>query len=207
MGAQGRVVIAVVGRKGGAGKTTTAFNLAGALAEKGHAVRLVDLDPQSSLARLAPGVGVLDYGALAEKHAGRGNTARWLAEALPREGYVVVDTPPHLGAIMDAAIAVADRVLLPTRLAQQDIDSLLDTLSHCPGGALIVPNAVSSRYRIHRDMVAELRRVYGSAVSMREIPESVVVQEALNASQPVVRYRRRSAPAAAYRALVAEVAP
>ncbi len=207
MNGRGRVVIAVVGRKGGAGKTTTAFNLAGALAEKGYAVRLVDLDPQSSLARLAPNEGVLDYGAMAEKHAGRGNVAGWLAEALPDEGYIVIDTPPHLGAIMDAAIAVADRVVLPTRLAQQDIDSLLDTLNRCPDGALIVPNAVSSRYRIHRDMVTELRRVYGPAVSSYEIPESVVVQEALNASQPVVRYRRRSAPAVAYRALVAEVAP
>jgi chromosome partitioning protein len=55
--------IAVVGRKGGAGKTTTAFNLAGALALQGQRVLLVDMDPQASLTgillgeRSARGIG------------------------------------------------------------------------------------------------------------------------------------------------------
>jgi len=43
------IVIAVVGRKGGAGKTTTVFNLAGALAARELRVLMVDLDPQASL--------------------------------------------------------------------------------------------------------------------------------------------------------------
>jgi chromosome partitioning protein len=42
-------IIAVVGRKGGAGKTTTAFNLAGAMAAAEQRVLLVDMDPQASL--------------------------------------------------------------------------------------------------------------------------------------------------------------
>jgi len=45
-------IIAVAGRKGGAGKTTTALNLAGVLVERGLRVLLVDLDPQASLTRL-----------------------------------------------------------------------------------------------------------------------------------------------------------
>ncbi len=43
------LIIAVVGRKGGAGKTTTTFNLAGALAACDLRVLMVDLDPQASL--------------------------------------------------------------------------------------------------------------------------------------------------------------
>jgi len=43
------LIIAVVGRKGGAGKTTTTFNLAGALAARALRVLMVDLDPQASL--------------------------------------------------------------------------------------------------------------------------------------------------------------
>ena len=40
--------IAVVNRKGGSGKTTTAVSLAAALAERGLPILLVDLDPQGS---------------------------------------------------------------------------------------------------------------------------------------------------------------
>jgi len=206
-----RLVIAVVGRKGGAGKTTTAFNLAGVLAEKGAPVTLFDLDPQQSLSRLMEGrtpwgATVLPLGPAAASQDGR-QVAPWLGSLLDREhGYVVIDTPPQLGAIIEAAIARADRVVIPTRLAQQDIDSLLDTLTLCPAGALIVPNLYANRRTLHRAAVAALRESYGDEVAKKEIPDSAVIEEALNAGSPVVRFSRRSAPAVAYRALAAEVA-
>ncbi|MDZ4772700.1 MAG: ParA family protein [Planctomycetota bacterium] len=52
-------VFAFVNQKGGCGKTTTAVNLAGALAVRGSRVLLVDLDPQAH-ATMALGHAVLD---------------------------------------------------------------------------------------------------------------------------------------------------
>ena len=44
-------VICVINRKGGVGKTTTTFNLAGGLADLGKQVLVIDMDPMGSLCR------------------------------------------------------------------------------------------------------------------------------------------------------------
>lgn len=58
-------LLSLVNQKGGCGKTTTAVNLAGALAARGERVLLVDLDPQAH-ATMALGCALVDEPSIAD---------------------------------------------------------------------------------------------------------------------------------------------
>ncbi len=95
-------IVAIVNRKGGSGKSTTTLNLAGALAERGLKVLVVDLDPQASLTRLLTrdpvefGVGTCI------------SAPGQLASGLIRETAAGVDLLPGDRSIEAAALALSD---------------------------------------------------------------------------------------------------
>ena len=65
--------ICLFNHKGGVSKTTTAFNIGWALADKGKKVLLVDLDSQCNLTGLVLGYGAIDDDDMAAFYSSRSN--------------------------------------------------------------------------------------------------------------------------------------
>ncbi len=110
-------VLSLVNQKGGCGKTTTAVNLAGALAARGEPVLLIDLDPQAH-ATLALGCAILDEPSIAEVLL---DEARPIEAIQPAPGGIdLLPASPRLGEFED----VSERLLHPEQRLSRSITAL-----------------------------------------------------------------------------------
>ena len=119
-------VIAVVGQKGGVGKTTTAMNLAAALA-RANRVLVVDVDPQQSATRWAERAGDdLPFDFTANQDP---DVIKQLREI--EYDIVLIDTPgSHENTgVLDAVLQSADFVILPVEASTMAIESIADTVA------------------------------------------------------------------------------
>ncbi len=117
--------IAIIGsNKGGCGKTTTATNLAVALAKRGGEVCLVDADPQRSASRwyaereaanLEPTITLI------EKRDNISSTLRTLSEKFD---YVIVDVAGRNSRELITGATVAHVIIAPHQCSQLDLDTL-----------------------------------------------------------------------------------
>lgn len=116
-------VVAVVNTKGGVAKTTTSVLLACAFSAHGS-VEVRDADPQGSAtewAERAEDAGTpLPFEVVIANQRSLGRPAR--------ADWVVIDTPPGHAQIVDAAIAAADFVIIPSTPTGLDIDRMWATL-------------------------------------------------------------------------------
>ena len=246
-------VITVANQKGGVGKTTTVINLGAALAEKGHDVLLIDLDPQGALS-ISLGIPSysLDktiYQALMDSevsiadiivpvrerlHVAPANIDLSAAElelvaAIAREyvlrealtpirddyAFVLIDTPPSLGLLTVNALTAADGVIIPLQceyLAMRALRLLLNTINTVKAKLNrelrilgILPTMYDTRTIHSREVLEEIRSVFGPLVFDTVIKKSVRFAEAPVAQKPILEYDKRHEGAQAYRKLAQEV--
>lgn len=154
-------VVAIINQKGGVGKTTTAVNLASALAISGRKVVLIDMDPQGNA---TTGLGV-------EKKQGVCNSYGVLIGAKKLEEATVDSNIPNLKVVpstidLSAAeieLVYQDRRESKLKFALQNADSEYIFLDCPPGFGLITLNALNAANKIIIPLQCEFYALEGLA--------------------------------------------
>jgi chromosome partitioning protein len=161
--------IAIIGQKGGSGKTTVALGLAVTAAKVGHLVAVIDLDPQATAAnwkdrREADNPAVIS--------AQTARLAATLADAQKGGAdLVIIDTPGKSDSAAIEAARVADLVILPVRAQVFDLETLraVSDLLRVAGNppALVVLNGIHPQATRAAE---ETKAVIGSTFGLEVCP-------------------------------------
>jgi chromosome partitioning protein len=204
------LVVTIAQRKGGAGKSTLAAQLAVAWAKERLRVAVLDIDPQGSLAgwadlrraRLGEAAIGFDFVALPGWRA-----AQWIADRARHCDLVVIDSPPHVETEARIAVRAAGLVLIPVQPSPLDLWATEATLAMVRDErrpVLAVLNRVPPRGVATERIAACLVEMSAPAAAAR-IGNRVALVRAMTEGLGVIETAAGSPAAAEIAALAAEV--
>jgi len=204
------LVITIAQRKGGAGKTTLAAQLAVAWLRQGAWVAVLDIDPQGSLtawvdlrrARLGANAIGFDFAALPGWRA-----AQWIEDRARSADLVVIDCPPHAETEAQIAVRAAGLVLIPVQPSPLDLWATQATLKMARDERrrpLIVLNRVPPRSGLTDRITAELAST-GAPIAATRIGNRVAFVRAMASGLGVLESADASPAATEIRSLAEEI--
>ncbi len=162
-------VIAVANQKGGVGKTTTTVNLAACLAELGHQVLVVDLDPQ---ANATTGLGVDPFGNEVSTYdvlLQNGSAADCITETQVDNLWLMPSTLDLAGAEIELVPAFSRERRLDSALATV-VDKFDFVFVDCPPSlGLLTVNAMTAAREVMVPIQCEYYALEGLGQLMRNI--------------------------------------
>ena len=203
-------MITIAQRKGGAGKTTLAAQLAVAWASSGARVALLDIDPQASLAawvalrraRLGDAAIGFEFAAVPGWRA-----EQWIADRAREADFVVVDGPAHIETEARIAVRAAGLVLIPVQPSPLDLWATEATLAMARDerrAVVAVLNRVPPRSTATERIAADLANL-GVALAANRIGNRIALVHAMAQGLGVHETAAASPAAAEIGALAAEL--
>jgi chromosome partitioning protein len=118
------MIVAILGEKGGTGKTTFATNLAGMRAAAGRDVLIIDADRQGSASYWAEAREKQDAAAIASVQKFGSGLIRAVRDMARRYNDIVIDIAAGDSHEIEGALRVANRVIIPVQPAGLDVWTL-----------------------------------------------------------------------------------
>jgi chromosome partitioning protein len=210
-------IISISNQKGGVGKSTIAFNLAAALAERKNSVFVVDADPQGTISMWAK--------ARARHEANKINPhivfteSPWPPEEIlklseeKKYDFIIIDCGPANNKAMKATLVVSALTIIPVSPSPLDINSARSTIELIEEGArrgatkskvflLISKKIVGTNLAKEARQTCQMLKL---PIFKTEISQRIALCESAITGQSVLEYAPNSAAAEEFIALEKEV--